>query len=100
MDDFTPETLNEYLARKTEIDGARIKILTVMEKFSFFTVPENEAEKVLSCFAAKGRRKRPVAERAKGQGDASPPSEASSTEPSDQVIGAEEEPPSPPDKEP
>ena len=71
-----------------------------MEKFSFFTVPENEAEKVLSCFAAKGRRKRPVAERAKGQGDAPPPSEASSAEPSDQVIEAEEEQPSPPDKEP
>jgi ATP-dependent RNA helicase DeaD len=65
MDDFTPKKLVEYIEKETGVEGRKIRDVRVFEKFSFITVPFEDAELILEIFKKKKRGKRPIISRAR-----------------------------------
>jgi len=65
VDEMTPKKLVDYITQETEVSPQKIRNVNVLEKFSFITVPFEEAELILTIFKKKRRGKRPIVDRAK-----------------------------------
>ena len=63
MDDFNARGLVEFIEQETGVRQRVINNVKVMEKFSFFTVPFEQSEQIISHFKRKGNRS--IVERAK-----------------------------------
>ncbi len=66
IDGMTPRKLVAFLKQHAEVHSERIKDIQIFDKFSFITVPFEEAEIILNIFKKKQGGKRPIVERAKG----------------------------------
>jgi ATP-dependent RNA helicase DeaD len=64
LDRMTPRQLVDFIEGETQVSQRLIDNVKVMEKFSFFTVPTDEANHILTHFKKHGRG-RSVVERAK-----------------------------------
>ncbi len=56
-DGLTNKKLVDFITEKTKIHGKKIQDVKVMDKFSFITMPFNEAEVVLAAFKSKGKKR-------------------------------------------
>lgn len=65
IDGMTPKKLVTFIKQQTEVHSEKIKDIQIFDKFSFITVPFEEAELILNSFKKKKRGKRPIVERAK-----------------------------------
>ncbi len=63
MDNFNARALVEFIENETGVRQRMINNVKVMEKFSFFTVPYEQSEQIISHFKNKGKRS--IVERAK-----------------------------------
>ena len=66
-DGINEETLVEFLVKETNIPNDVFSQVKLFDTFSFFVVPNEEAEIVLEIFRRKKRGKRSIVERAKGK---------------------------------
>jgi ATP-dependent RNA helicase DeaD len=64
-DGMTPRKLASFIEKKAGIDTRRIRDVQVLEKFSFISVPFEDAEAILSITKEGEKGSRPVFERAK-----------------------------------
>ncbi len=64
-DGMTPKKLLIFIKQKTNVDDWRIKDIKIFDKFSFVTVPFEEAEIILGVFKKEKKGRRPVIVRAK-----------------------------------
>ena len=64
---MTPKKLAEFIERETGVTIKKIKDIQVMEKFSFVTVPSEQAEAIIEIFKQKSNRKRPLVVQAKSK---------------------------------
>ena len=55
-DGLTRKKLIQFIEGKTNIRGDKIEDIKILDKFSFVTLPFNEAETVLAAFKAGGKR--------------------------------------------
>ncbi len=62
---MTKRKLVDFICEKTQIDERKIRDIRIFDKFSFITVPFEEAEIIVEIFKKTGRGKRPIVERAK-----------------------------------
>ncbi|SHH52940.1 DEAD/DEAH box helicase [Thermosipho atlanticus] len=53
---MTKRNLTDFIVQNTGIDKKVIRNVTILDKFSFITVPYKEAEIILSVFKTKGRK--------------------------------------------
>jgi ATP-dependent RNA helicase DeaD len=65
IDGMTPKKLVAFIKQQTEVPSEKIKDIQIFDKFSFITVPFEEAELILNSFKKKNGGKRPIVERAK-----------------------------------
>lgn len=65
MDDFNARGLVEFIENETGVRQRMINNVKVMEKFSFFTVPLEQSEQIISHFKKHGKGSRSIVERAK-----------------------------------
>lgn len=65
MDDFNARRLVEFIEKETGVRQRMINNVKVMEKFSFFTVPYEQSEQIISHFKKFNKGKRAIVERAK-----------------------------------
>lgn len=65
VDGMTPKKLITFIKQQVEVHSEKIKDIQIFDKFSFITVPFEEAELILNIFKKKRNGKRPVVERAK-----------------------------------
>jgi len=65
MDDFSPKRLVDFIEQQTGVKQRMINNVKVMEKFSFFTVPNDQADQIISHFKKHNKGKRAMVERAK-----------------------------------
>ena len=65
LDRMTPRQLVDFIESETRVSQRLIDGVKVMEKFSFFTVPHEEAVHILDHFKQQGRGRRTLVERAK-----------------------------------
>jgi ATP-dependent RNA helicase DeaD len=63
LDNMTPRTLVEYIREKSGVPGRFINDVKVMEKFSFISVSERDADRILSALNKESKGKRMLAER-------------------------------------
>jgi ATP-dependent RNA helicase DeaD len=63
--DMNPRELVGFIEKSTGVSQNRIDDVRMMDKFSFFAVPFQDAEKVLSAFQKKSSGKRSLVSRAK-----------------------------------
>lgn len=59
-DDINPKILIDMIKKKTDIHDRKIKDIRVFDKFSFITVPFEEAELILEMFKTEKRGRRPI----------------------------------------
>jgi ATP-dependent RNA helicase DeaD len=64
-DGMTPKKLLVFIKQKASVDDWRIKDIKIFDKFSFITVPFEEAEIILGVFKKEKKGRRPVVVRAK-----------------------------------
>lgn len=64
MDDFNARGLVEFIENETGVRQRMINNVKVMEKFSFFTVPQEQSEQIIQHFKKRGNG-RSIVERAK-----------------------------------
>ncbi|MBN2120560.1 MAG: DEAD/DEAH box helicase [Candidatus Omnitrophica bacterium] len=67
VDNITPRKLVDMIKEIAHVDPQKIGDLRIFDKFSFISVPFNEAEIILRAFKEKKISKRPIVERAKGK---------------------------------
>lgn len=65
LDNITPGKLIDIIKEEVHIDSRRIKEIRIFDKFSFITVPFEDAELILDAFRNKKGKKKPLIERAK-----------------------------------
>lgn len=65
LDKMTPKQLVDFIERETGVRQRMIDGVKVMEKFSFFTVPFDEAQQILSHFKKHNKGRRSIIEKAK-----------------------------------
>jgi ATP-dependent RNA helicase DeaD len=63
LDNMTPRTLVEYIRDKSGVPGRFINDVKVMEKFSFVSVSDRDADRILNALNKESKGKRVVAER-------------------------------------
>ena len=66
-DGITDDTLVDFLVKETNIPTDVFSQIKLFDTFSFFVVPNEEAEIILEIFRRKKRGKRSIVERAKGK---------------------------------
>ncbi len=64
-DSLTPEALIDFVASRAQIDDTVIGSIKILEAFSFFVVPEEDAEIILNFFQAEAGEGKPIVARAK-----------------------------------
>jgi ATP-dependent RNA helicase DeaD len=64
-DDMTRKKLLSLIKQKAHIDDWQIKDVKIFDKFSFVTVPFEEAEIILGVFKREKKGRRPIIVRAK-----------------------------------
>lgn len=55
-DGITPKKLIQFIRSKTGVEDRKIRDVEIMEKFSFLTVPPEDAELILATFQGKGKK--------------------------------------------
>lgn len=65
IDGMTPKKLADFIKQQAKVYREKIKDIQIFDKFSFITVPFEEAEIILNIFKKKKGGKRPIIERAK-----------------------------------
>jgi ATP-dependent RNA helicase DeaD len=65
MDDYNARKLCDFIEKETGVRQRMINNVKVMEKFSFFTVPYEQSEQIISHFKQHNKGKRSIVERAK-----------------------------------
>ncbi|KKO18970.1 MAG: RNA helicase [Candidatus Brocadia sp.] len=65
IDGMTPKKLITFIKQQAKVHSEKIKDIQIFDKFSFVTVPFEEAEIMLNIFKKKTGGKRPIVERAK-----------------------------------
>ena len=65
MDDYNARKLVDFIEKETGVRQRMINNVKVMEKFSFFTVPYEQSEQIISHFKKHNKGKRSIVERAK-----------------------------------
>ena len=65
VDDMTNPKLVDFITEQAHIDQRRIKDIRIFDRFSFITVPFEEAEVILEIFKKRGRGQKPMVEKAK-----------------------------------
>lgn len=65
IDGINPKSLMDMIKQMSQIDVRKIRDMKIFDKFSFITVPFEEAEIILRAFKAGKNSKRPIVERAK-----------------------------------
>ena len=64
-DAMTRKKLVTMIKKKANIEDSRIDDVKIFDKFSFITVPFEDAEIILHIFKKEGKGKRPIVVRAK-----------------------------------
>lgn len=64
QDNYTPKKLVDFIKEKTNVDPRKLQSVKIFDKFSFITVPFEEAEIIIEVFKKK-RGQRAIVERAK-----------------------------------
>ncbi len=59
---MTPEKMPDFLSRESGINDLELETIEVFSKFSFVTVPQNQADLLLKRFADMRKRNRPFVE--------------------------------------
>lgn len=67
LDNLTPKKLVELIKKETMVDEKHLKDIKIFEKFSFVTVPFEEAEIIVNIFKKKKNGKKPLVEKAKSK---------------------------------
>ncbi|MGA1846677.1 DEAD/DEAH box helicase [Deferribacter abyssi] len=67
MDGMNETDIKKFIADKCKVDLKKIRDVKVFEKFSFITVPFEEAEYILSIFKKNRRGRKPLVELAKAK---------------------------------
>lgn len=62
---MTPRKLVTFIKQQAKVHSEKIKNVQIFDKFSFITVPFEEAEIMLNIFKKKMNGKKPIVERAK-----------------------------------
>lgn len=65
MDHMNANQVAEFLAAEAGVDAANVTDIRVFDKFSFVSVPFNDAEQILVVFGKKSKGRRPLVTRAK-----------------------------------
>ncbi|MEB2309978.1 MAG: DEAD/DEAH box helicase [Candidatus Brocadiaceae bacterium] len=65
IDGMTPRKLVTFIKQQAKVHSEKIKNVQIFDKFSFITVPFEEAEIMLNIFKKKMNGKKPIVERAK-----------------------------------
>lgn len=65
IDGMTPKKLVAFIKQQAKVHSEKIKDIQIFDKFSFITVPFEEAEIILNIFKTKRGGNRPIVERAK-----------------------------------
>jgi len=65
FDDMNPPKLVDMIKQIAQVEARKIRDVRIFEKFSFITVPFEEAEIILRAFKEKKISKRPIVERAR-----------------------------------
>lgn len=65
VDDMNPRKIVDMIKQIAMVDCQKIRDIRIFDKFSFITVPFEEAEVILHAFKQKKMSKRPLIERAK-----------------------------------
>jgi ATP-dependent RNA helicase DeaD len=65
LDDYNARKLCEFIEKETGVRQRMINNVKVMEKFSFFTVPQEQSEQIIRHFKKNGKGGRSIVERAK-----------------------------------
>ncbi|PWJ89315.1 ATP-dependent RNA helicase DeaD [Oceanotoga teriensis] len=68
-DEMNPKKLVDYIEKETKVPGRIIRDVRVFEKFSFITVPFEDAEIITAIFKKKSKGRKPLIERAKEKKD-------------------------------
>ncbi len=63
-DNITPVDILKMMKKKADVEGQRISGITINDSYSFFNVPEDDAQTILKKLNPKGTGKRPLVERA------------------------------------
>lgn len=63
LDNLTPRTLVELIREKSGVPGRFINDVKVMEKFSFISVSERDADRIINALNKDAKGKRTIAER-------------------------------------
>jgi len=64
-DNMNPAKLVDMIKHTAKVDSRKIRDVRIFDKFSFITVPFEEAEIILHSFAKDKKSRRPIVERAK-----------------------------------
>ena len=64
-DGITEESLIEFVASRAQIDDTVISSIKILDAFSFFVVPQEDAEIILDFFQEEAGEGRPVVSKAK-----------------------------------
>jgi hypothetical protein len=64
-DGMSHQALVDFIADETKIDPTLISNVKVLDAFSFFAVPHEDAEMILDFFQEKAGERRPIVSRAK-----------------------------------
>lgn len=64
-DDMDPRKLVDMIKQIAQVDSRKIRDVRIFDRFSFITVPFEEAEIILRAFKKQRTTKRPIVERAK-----------------------------------
>ncbi len=64
-DRMTKRDLVNFITKKANVDGRKIDDVSVLDSFSFITVPFKDAEHILRCFRESGKGKRSLVKIAK-----------------------------------
>ena len=62
IDHINAQKLVDFIREKTRVDSRKIQDVRIFEKFSFVTVPFEEAEIIVQTFKKLGTGKRPIIE--------------------------------------
>ncbi|MEP9410808.1 MAG: DEAD/DEAH box helicase [Candidatus Brocadia sp.] len=65
IDGMTPKKLITFIKQRVKVRSEKIKDIQIFDKFSFITVPFEEAELILNIFKKKRDGEKPIVERAK-----------------------------------
>lgn len=65
MDDMTPKKLVDFIKKESGVEQDKLKDVKIFDKFSFITVPFEEAEIIVEVFKRGNKGKRPLVEKAK-----------------------------------